>query len=458
MRQTLGVRRFAPVLLLLALAASGCGGSKNVSSSPGAKVFASAGCASCHTLAAADAHGQVGPNLDALKPEAATVAQQVRAGGNGMPSFAKKLSNRQITDVAQFVSQASRQSPATAAFTPDKTTIASCEGTNTPVCLRQAFGNIAYREGPKKALRLVGRDDRTLPSVHADCHQITHTIGHASLAHYGGDAAEALAHGAMTCNSGYYHGVIELAFGGVPRPKVIQVARGLCTSPSITKQNFLLYQCVHGLGHGLMIYSGDDLPFSLHTCDRLKTSFARVSCTGGVFMQNQMPGMLTSPYLKRSDPIYPCNMVAERYKRYCYLQVTSQILPHVGYDWQKTANWCRRSETGWVATCFQSFGRDASGTSEYHPAATIKICKIAGDMAAECLYGAARDYANNYAGGKEAAVLCKLAPGRDRGRCFEGIGTILGAIHLYGQQRRGACASVTPRRYLRACLRGAAVL
>lgn len=452
------MRKLAPVLLLLLFAVSGCGESKSVSSSRGAKVFASAGCASCHTLSAVSAHGQVGPNLDALKPDADTVARQVRVGGNGMPSFAKKLSDREIADVAQFVSQASRNTPVTAAFTPDETTVAGCERRNTPGCLRQAFGNMAYRDGPKKTLQLLERDDRTMPSVHADCHQITHTVGHAGLAHYHGNASEALAHGAMTCNSGYYHGVIELAFGGAPRPKVIQIARRLCTVPSITKQEFLHYQCVHGLGHGLMIYSGDNLPFSLHACDKLQTSFARVSCTGGVFMQNLMPGMLASPYLKRSDPIYPCNVVAERYKLYCYLEVTSVILPHVGWNWHKAAAWCRRSEPNWVATCFQSFGRDASGVSQYHPRETIRLCLIAGNMTGECLYAAARDYANNYAGGKEAAVLCNRAASRYRGRCFGAIGTILGAIHRFGPQRRAACASVTPRRYLRECLRGAAVI
>src|ERR1700755_2664425 len=37
-------------------------------SANGKSVFASAGCGSCHTLAAAKATGTVGPNLDDLKP------------------------------------------------------------------------------------------------------------------------------------------------------------------------------------------------------------------------------------------------------------------------------------------------------------------------------------------------------------------------------------------------------
>src|SRR4029079_17913752 len=49
--------------------------------SPGAHVFKTAGCGGCHTLEAANAKGQVGPNLDELKPDESTVARQARAGG-----------------------------------------------------------------------------------------------------------------------------------------------------------------------------------------------------------------------------------------------------------------------------------------------------------------------------------------------------------------------------------------
>ena len=448
-------RSTAVLLLVLPAIAAGCGGSEKKASSPGAKVFASAGCGSCHTLAAADAQGQVGPNLDELKPDASTVSHQVKVGGNGMPSFGSKLSSAQIAQVADFVATSSRGSGKAAPFKPDKTTIASCEGQTAPTCLRQAFANIAFRDSPAKALALLATDDQAMSAVHADCHQIAHAIGHAGLAHFHGNAAEALARGAMTCNSGYYHGVIERAFAGVPRPEVTHIARRLCTSPSVTKEDFLLYQCVHGLGHGLMIYSGLDLPWSLQVCDRLQTSFDRVSCTGGVFMQNLMPGMGTSRYVRKNDPIYPCNAVAERHKVYCYLMVTSRILTVDGYDWRKTAAWCRRSEKGWVGTCFQSYGRDASGFSQYQPRRTARLCLEAGKDAGECFYGAARDYANNYAGGPQSARLCPSVPARYRARCYDGVGTIVGTLHRTSAERRDACNAVTPKRYRAACYRGA---
>jgi mono/diheme cytochrome c family protein len=80
---------------------AGAGGA--VTAAAGKKVF-SANCGSCHTLADAGTSGNVGPNLDDLKPNMATVVHQVTNGGGGMPSFASQLSNTEIQSVAKYVS------------------------------------------------------------------------------------------------------------------------------------------------------------------------------------------------------------------------------------------------------------------------------------------------------------------------------------------------------------------
>jgi mono/diheme cytochrome c family protein len=75
-------------------------------SAAGATVFASAACGSCHTLAAADATGAIGPNLDELRPDAAAVAAVVTNGKGGMPAFAGQLSAAEIEAVADYVASA----------------------------------------------------------------------------------------------------------------------------------------------------------------------------------------------------------------------------------------------------------------------------------------------------------------------------------------------------------------
>jgi mono/diheme cytochrome c family protein len=73
----------------------------------GARVFASAGCGSCHTLKAAGAAGTVGPNLDQVHITAAGARAIVRTGAGVMPSFSGKLSSAEIAAVADYVTRAS---------------------------------------------------------------------------------------------------------------------------------------------------------------------------------------------------------------------------------------------------------------------------------------------------------------------------------------------------------------
>ncbi len=81
------------------------GGGGGGSAQPdGKKVFATAGCGGCHTLKDAGSSGNVGPNLDQLKPAAATVQHQVEVGGGAMPSFKGQLTAAEIKAVAKYVS------------------------------------------------------------------------------------------------------------------------------------------------------------------------------------------------------------------------------------------------------------------------------------------------------------------------------------------------------------------
>jgi mono/diheme cytochrome c family protein len=85
-------------------AAPSGGGGKAAAAPDGKQVFASAGCGACHTLKAAGATGNVGPNLDQLKPAEPVVERQVTNGGAVMPPFKGKLSPAEIKAVAKFVS------------------------------------------------------------------------------------------------------------------------------------------------------------------------------------------------------------------------------------------------------------------------------------------------------------------------------------------------------------------
>ncbi len=296
--------------------------------------------------------------------------------------------------------------------------------------------------------------------VEADCHRIVHTIGSASLARFDGNVAKAFALGSASCWSGYYHGILERAFTGVSGVDELGgAARRVCDDEGIRRTTFLAYQCVHGLGHGLMIRSGYDLPFSLSICDRLATKWDQTSCTGGVFMENISSTYgVKSKWLRDDDPVYPCQTVADRHKLYCYLMVTSRISQLNGYDWRKTAGVCRRVEREWVATCFESYGRDASGFTRQNPREAARLCRYARRNAVSCVYGAARDMTSNYANGRRASQLCRLVARPLQAQCYYGIGTILGNLGATDEEKQQSCVDVTPKAYLPSCLAGTGVV
>ncbi len=75
----------------------------------GEAVFASAGCGGCHTLKAAGANGNVGPNLDEAKPSKELVTDRVTNGKGVMPAFSDSLSAAEIAAVAEYVSSSAGQ-------------------------------------------------------------------------------------------------------------------------------------------------------------------------------------------------------------------------------------------------------------------------------------------------------------------------------------------------------------
>jgi mono/diheme cytochrome c family protein len=81
----------------------GAGGGAEGDAEAGQEVFASAGCGNCHTFEPAGSEGTVGPSLDDAQLSFEQVVEQVRNGGGGMPAFEGDLSDKQIADVAAFV-------------------------------------------------------------------------------------------------------------------------------------------------------------------------------------------------------------------------------------------------------------------------------------------------------------------------------------------------------------------
>ena len=117
------VKKIFLVLIFLIFSVSACTDPKEVADSESQEAAASvaqmelglevynnkAQCGMCHTLQAAGSEGQIGTNLDQLKPLMPQVVSAVTNGIGVMPSFEGMLSSEEIEAVSYFVSTSTNQ-------------------------------------------------------------------------------------------------------------------------------------------------------------------------------------------------------------------------------------------------------------------------------------------------------------------------------------------------------------
>jgi hypothetical protein len=347
--------------------------------------------------------------------------------------------------------------PIAGGFVADDRTVAVCE--TDRACLEQAFGNIAFAQGPRRALAAFEAELVRNKDVERGCHRIVHTIGSATYARYEGDVARTFAEGSPVCASGYYHGILERAFAGISsKARLGEAARELCVSADIRRRGFLDYQCRHGLGHGLMIQTGYDLPTALSLCSTLGSGWDRVSCTGGAFMENVSTRFgFRSSWLDEEDPLYPCNRIAAVHRPSCFTRATTWILQVERNDFARTAAHC--ADTGrWAPFCFRGFGRDAVVEARYRDFRKVhELCALSDRYAPACYVGAGRTFSDGAGilGMRRAARFCDRAGHSSRDHCFAGVGLVIGMLHSTDAGRRRACSKLTSS-HARACARAAA--
>lgn len=336
--------------------------------------------------------------------------------------------------------------PMAGSFVPDGTTLEKCASDDFG-CLEQALGNVAYTRGPNPALALVDGRLAEDEAFAANCHRIVHLIGSATLARAHGDVAEAFTLGSPTCASGYYHGILERAFVGVTtRAELARRAHSLCDTGGLRRFGYLDRQCRHGLGHGLMIQTGYDLPTALALCASLSTRWDHLTCSNGVFMENADTRFgFRSRWLDDEDPLYPCREVTGLDRRHCYARVTTLALRQNGSSYAGAAEMCSSLAEPWSRYCFRGLGRDAVDFRVVL-ARTLERCGLASSGEADCLFGAARYVTDRLGpdGRSGGAALCRAARAGVRGACFAGVGSAIGLAEATNGARRRACAAIAP--------------
>lgn len=258
--------------------------------------------------------------------------------------------------------------------------------------------------------------------VKSQCHPMTHVIGRAATEIYP-DVADAYMHGDSFCWSGYYHGAMEGIVAKIGAEELPNELNSICAAiPGKEKYSFDYFNCVHGLGHGLMSFTDNELFDSLKLCDNLDGTWEKRSCYGGVFMENVIVDNKDhfTKYLTPNDPVYPCNAVDVRYKNDCFSMQTSYMLKVTSNDFRKVFGLCAGVDEDYRAMCYQSLGRDASGQSNSNAISTKYTCGLGKDyfQKSNCVIGAVKDFISYFHSDVEAKQLCGSLDADLQSICF----------------------------------------
>ncbi len=297
--------------------------------------------------------------------------------------------------------------------------------------------------GPERVMAKIVRDSGQ-GSVF-DCHQQAHEIGRASYALY---SEKSFGKGDSSCHSGYYHGAMEALLVEKGTQNVSSTLGKIClTFPTGAG----IFECMHGIGHGVLAYENYDLPEALALCDELGSDDATHSCYSGVFMENIITGLGLGAVRSHStkwlskDPYFPCSLfsgndtVNSSIETQCYFMQTSWMLWLSGYNFGSVAEQCRNAPKDMVDVCFQSFGRDIAGFTLRDSKRIVEGCSIVpmeGRNHERCIVGALYVIVDFFGPAlrSQASELCALVAEPAKKECYAALNARL--KHVFGSDNK----------------------
>lgn len=290
-----------------------------------------------------------------------------------------------------------------------------------PNCYQTYFSGVMKRDDAGSAVAEILKLSASDQYVASQCHQITHDLGREAAGYYK-TLGEALSFEASACWSGYYHGVVEQRMSDYDDAELLDKIPGFCKDAAKDQYSFVHYNCVHGVGHGIMLRFGADLFASIPYCEKYRDPWELSSCVSGAIMQNVVSAQEghTGATFKAGDLVYPCNEISSEYKDECWGMQTSYILWQSNQDLAKGFEICDTVEPDFADDCYQSMGRDISGNSLLDSAKVVSGCALGGAALREqCIVGASLNAVFNDHNTDKATELCGMVEETYKQACRE---------------------------------------
>lgn len=294
-------------------------------------------------------------------------------------------------------------------------------------CINAYYYELVTTSGASIALRDAKEHYATSPRLQGYCHQVTHAIGRAA-AEQPALMSTLFSEGDPLCWSGYYHGVVEGKMRGMTIASITPVfVNQFCQDIPKTEANYFHYfNCVHGTGHAFMYISKNALPTALDHCAQFQEKDDMQNCAAGVFMENinAIEDDHSTSFIRREDPLFPCNDLAEStFRGTCYGTQATYVWHHAKKNPLIAFATCANiEEVGYHSACIEGIGREIVTGSMYNPVRTHTHCSLTSTPQDfdSCIVGAVKNFVAYDHNDEKATILCQLLEDSQRASC-EGV-------------------------------------
>ncbi len=243
-----------------------------------------------------------------------------------------------------------------------------------------------------------------------DIHYITHLYGEALYEQEGIDSV-------AVCDSNFAYGCYMGFSISAIKDKGLDVVSKL-NDVCIQKNGSNETGCRHGIGHGLIMYLGNNnLEKALEICNDLHKGIP-LGCMQGTFMEYNKPAMMNhaTTYLKvrpleNDNKLHePCASIKQKFQITCYYEQAQWWNSVLNHDYKRIGVLCSNLSQGDLKkACYMGIGTSVSQNTGYDTYSTISACNmmptIEGQVA--CRSTAAWVFKINPNYTKMAPELCK---------------------------------------------------
>ena len=235
---------------------------------------------------------------------------------------------------------------------------------HTQECVNQGMQSITANAGPEAALASLDYYAHEVANyLPGDNHLRAHSVGK-QIFLSNGLSTEAFLRCGSSFNNGCMHGYIETAEDNIKGSSASSLADEICR-PLLTASTYSFNQkhfCYHGIGHAIMEDVDYNLTESLAQCDAFGDQIAQIGCWQGVFMENEwgyVSRITDNGTFSRTDPMAPCNKVAQKYVTQCYMNQEGYLFHIYNNDIKKAGQACLQAGVN-AGICIESLGLSAS--------------------------------------------------------------------------------------------------